>query len=515
MAQAIPIKLHVSNALRLMGQLYRSPADALKEYVSNAVDRWRELRAKDRGPKSCAVDVEVRKTTVSILCNTAGMSEHEFRTTLGRVADSRKKDADVSQIGRLGIGLWGFLQVGTSCAVFSRDDASPETLRVRLREGQDHGDFDRASKQDSLEAPGFKVVVSGLRFDPTRARSALAPDKLQKLLAEKFDKYLRDGSLVITLRYPKAPPIAVRPPEIALPRIGTAYRDWWLPGKRPREIHLELYFDPAGRGKVAIRHAGVVVVENVADISAYGLESSVYGSGYVSGAVDAEFLAPLPARTMFEENEDWFDLMAELDRLRPSLEAEVEALRREDHSRQLTAVHHTALELARDILDLPDFRDLALPGGLARRQRPAPAGGVDTDVPVPPPAPTSQPAETGPPGEPPRGEGDEPDPRGSRIKLVEIPFEEGERLHSRFVGGLVQVNTLNPDYVHEMGSNDEGRISYITLLIAKQVLAFNGGEGMDDALDRYLSILFQVKRRASRSKPAGRRPRMQKHRTGG
>src|SRR5204863_8686082 len=139
------------------------------------------------------------------------------------------------------------------------------------------------------------------------------------------------------------------------------YRDWWLPGKRPREMHVELFFDPSGSGRVAIRHAGVVVVESIADITAYGLESSVYGSGFVSGAVDAEFLLPLPARTMFEENDDWFDLMTELDRLRPSIEAEVEALRHEDTARQLTAVHETAMRLARDILDLPDFRDLALP----------------------------------------------------------------------------------------------------------------------------------------------------------
>src|SRR5688572_20926029 len=110
MAQAIPIKLHVSNALRLMGQLYRSPADALKEYVSNAVDRWRELRAVNRGPAVCEVAVDVRKTNVSVLCNTTGMSELEFRTALGRVADSQKKGAEIAQIGRLGIGLWGFLQ---------------------------------------------------------------------------------------------------------------------------------------------------------------------------------------------------------------------------------------------------------------------------------------------------------------------------------------------------------------------------------------------------------------------
>jgi hypothetical protein len=504
MAQAIPIKLHVSNALRLMGQLYRSPADALKEYVSNAVDRWHELRAMNRGPAVCEVEVDVRKASVSVLCNTPGMSELEFRTALGRVADSQKKGAEIAQIGRLGIGLWGFLQVGTACTLYSRD--ANDTLRVRLREGQDHGEIDRAPRHESLDGPGFRVMISGLRFDPTRSRSPLAPDKLQKLIAEKFEKFLRDGALVITLRYPKMAPVVVRAPEIALPRIGANYRDWWLPGKRPREIHVDLWFDPSGRGKVGIRHAGVVVVESLAEVGAYGLETSIFGSGSVTGTVDADFLTPLPARTMFEENDDWFDLMTELDRLRPSVEAEVDELRREDLDRRCTAVHQSALQIARDILDLPDFRDLALPGGMAKRgaRNPTDAHADSNDLEE---ADASKPREEGPAGDPPRGCGEVPDAGGSRINVVEIPFSDGKRTHSRFVGGVVQVNTLNPHYAREMTGAEENRITYVTQLIGKEVLAYNGGEDLADALDRYLSFLFEMKGQATSAKKAGTRGR--------
>ena len=44
MAQRIPIQLHVANALQWLGTLYRNPADALKEHVSNAIDE--HLKAK-------------------------------------------------------------------------------------------------------------------------------------------------------------------------------------------------------------------------------------------------------------------------------------------------------------------------------------------------------------------------------------------------------------------------------------------------------------------------------------
>jgi hypothetical protein len=65
-----------------------------------------------------------------------------------------------------------------------------------------------------------------------------------------------------------------------------------------------------------------------------------------------------------------------------------------------------------------------------------------------------------------------------------------------------------------MAASDESRISYVTLLIGKEVLAFNGGDGLDDALDRFLSILFQVKRRASGAKPPAKRARTRRPRAG-
>ena len=37
MAHRIPIQLHVANALQWLGTLYRNPAEAIKEHVSNAI----------------------------------------------------------------------------------------------------------------------------------------------------------------------------------------------------------------------------------------------------------------------------------------------------------------------------------------------------------------------------------------------------------------------------------------------------------------------------------------------
>ena len=55
MAQRIPIQLHVANALQWLGTLYRNPAEAIKEHVSNAIDE--HVKAKLTGTAHDRCDV--------------------------------------------------------------------------------------------------------------------------------------------------------------------------------------------------------------------------------------------------------------------------------------------------------------------------------------------------------------------------------------------------------------------------------------------------------------------------
>ncbi|MGH8706820.1 MAG: hypothetical protein ACREVD_02015, partial [Burkholderiales bacterium] len=84
------------------------------------------------------------------------------------------------------------------------------------------------------------------------------------------------------------------------------------------------------------------------------------------------------------------------------------------------------LRLARDILDLDEFRELALPGGLAKRGRPAPT------TPVPPDRKPRARRK-----EPSAAPGEVRSPRGQRIRYEEVPFDSS-LAHSRFVDGVVQ-----------------------------------------------------------------------------
>ena len=493
MAQRIPIQLHVANALQWLGTLYRNPADALKEHVSNAIDEHVKANLQGAAHDRCDVTFTLDRRHVTIEYP-YGMSRAEFESALQRVADSAKRAGTARAVGRLGIGIFSFQQIGRRCTFYTRKTMLSDTLRVVLKEGADEATIEAGLARDSLARPGLRVVISELKFDPTRSRGPLAPDALRRYLAEKFDAYLREGWLGIEIRTGVGR-FMVAPSRIRLPRLLADIPELALPRSVEKKVRLELYFDPSGRGRVAIRHHGVTVVEGLAELTAYGLEASAWAQGQVRGVLDADFLSPLPARSGFEENDDWIALLDVLDRYLPTLEAELDGYLAAHRARQASEVGERALRLARDILDLDEFRDLALPGGLAKRGRPEPT--------TPRPAASGR-ARKQRSGATPKDPGTQPSPRGQRIRYEEVPFEAGSHAHSRFASGVVQANTLHPDFQQAARSSDS-RLAYAALMIGKESIAFNDRTGTaGDFLEKLLDFHFKL--HAQKPK-RGRRPK--------
>lgn len=484
MTRRVPIKMNVANALQWLGTLYRNPADAIKEHISNAIDEHLKAQKAGIARESCQVTFKLEKSKVTIEYP-YGMDRSEFEAALQKVADSVKQTIDVQQIGRLGIGIFSFQQIGRKCTFFSKKARSTETIRVTLKEGTDEAEFETALKRDTLDEPGIRIIMSELKFDPTKPRGPLACEKLCRIFAEKFDGYLKKGWLRVDIRS-GGKTYHVQPLKVDLPRIAKGLHDLHLPGEPARRVVLDLYFDPSGKGTVAIRHMGVVVVEDLRQISAYGLEESIYSGGSVRGFIEADFLKPLPARTGFDENKDWISLLDLLDKQRPQIEAEVEELKEKEREKSLSEIQKRAVELAREILDLDEFKDLELPGGLVKPREP-----TEKERTLPPGPRT---------GERSKEPGEQREPRGLRINYEEKAFEDGSSRHSRFLGGVVQANTRNADYVQEMESKEESRLAYATLIIGKETIAYNDKSGAsDDFLEKLLGFYFKLKTRIAPS----------------
>lgn len=483
MTRRVPIQLNVANALQWLGTLYRNPAEALKEHISNAIDE--HTKAQQRGVASdmCCIRFVLEKNRV-VIEYPYGMNRQEFEAALKRVADSAKRTMNIAQIGELGIGIFSFQQVGRRCTFFTKKGPDDETVQVTLKEGADEAEFETALRRNRLDRPGIRIEISDLKCDPTRPRGPLSPEKLTKVFAEKFDGWLRKGWLHIEVCR-GAEVHEVKPLVLNLPKLVKQLSTQRLPDQPSKMILLDLYFDPSGKGVVSIRHSGVVVVDDFKQLSssAYGLEESVFVSGDVKGAIDADFLRPLPARSGFEETGDWMGFLDVLDKLKPMVEAEVEELKQRETERKLSEIQRRAIELAREIFDLDEFKDLELIGGTARQRKPDEQKGV---------VPTGERT-----GERSRERGDHVAPKGLRINYQEVPFEEGPRRHSRLLpGGVVQTNSMNPDYRNEMLGPDEAKLAYTALVIGKETIAYNDKSGIvDEYLEGMLGFYFKLKAR--------------------
>ncbi len=482
MARKVRIQGNMAAMLSYLGQLYQSPADALKEYVSNALDAWRE--GKDMGLElgACKVSCRITPSRIVIEHNAPGMDEKEFEQMLQRVADSIKKGKDIAQIGQLGIGIWGFMQVGKKCTFFSKKAPALPTLRVTLKEGRDDADFEKANRKDSLPEPGMKIIISELKARPTKARGPLAVDRLAKKWGELYDSYLRGGDLVLIIEAHGASR-TVAPPDLGLPRLAGDCRDWLLTNEPGRKFKTCFYYDSTGKGTVSVRHAGVDVIDDLgerAQTEVYWGET-IYSSGFVRGFIEADFLKPLPSRTGFEANDDWLALLIELETIGKVLSEEVDSIRTEEDLRRQQEIHRKAIELARDILEDDDFMDLELLGGLAWRRRQATRR-------------QSKPAGNNT-GERSRKPGDEQSPTGSRINVMEDDFEDGASRHSEFISGIVRINRLHPDYRLAMKGTDADRLAYLVMLIGKETIGFNDKTGLSgDALEWLVSYIYKLQR---------------------
>jgi hypothetical protein len=349
-----------------LGNLYGRPDNAIKEYISNALDEWIRAREKGEMEGHCEVSYRLEKAKITIDYNSPGMDEKEFEDALNRVGDSIKRESTIRQIGRLGIGIFAFNQVGSTCTFYSKKAKATPTIKVVLTSNSDDYDIDTAIKRESRANPGMTIVITRLHQDPTKPRGPLALGSLQRFFAEQFESDLREGNLKVTINC-DGKPYKVEPPEINLPKVGEAFREVRLSTDWQKKFNCQFWFDPSVKSHVSIRHMGVSIIRDLKTYPAYGLEESIYANGFLKGYIDADFLKPLPARTSFEENQDWIQFLVELDKIRPSLEAEIEELRREEEEKRLTEVQKKAIELARDILKGEEFEDLELLEGLGRK----------------------------------------------------------------------------------------------------------------------------------------------------
>ena len=475
MEKIVDVELNKANALITLGSMYRSAADAIKEYVSNALDEWAMARSRGAPDQQCQVTFNLARKAITIDYNAPGMDANSFETALRHVVDSAKRDSSVPQIGRLGIGLWAFNQVGTRATFLSKPSPDSPTLKVILSRDSAEARFFSPDSSEERSVPGMTIRITGLFQDPTRRYGPLSQARLKHVLADRFDTYLRTGQLKITVKSGNNE-TEVTPVQLDLPEIGAKFQEPHIPGEPDKTFTTRFWFDPSGQGRVSMRHTGVVVIEDIRELFDFELSGSILISGLIKGYVDADFLSPLPARGQFLEDDTLAKLLNSLKTIGEELEAEITGFRDEAENERLQALFRRATKVAREILSQDEFMDLELIDGLRRISR------TNGDSPVSIGA-TTNGNETN--GHRQNGANGQRSSAARRPVIRRSDFGGDVRHRSRLNDGAIEINISNPDFLALSRVPRSHQVAYVAMLLGKEIIAYNdSSRASDEALEK-------------------------------
>ena len=472
MEKIVDVQINKTNALITLGSMYRSAADAIKEYVSNALDEWAITLSECRGEEQCRVAFTLEKKSITIDYNAPGMDAEGFENALRHVVDSAKRGSSIPQIGRLGIGLWAFNQVGTKATFLSKRSAESPTLKVILSRDSAGAQIADPGPGEQRSRPGMTIEITGLFQDPTRRYGPLSQARLKHVLADRFDVYLRTGQLTITIKTAKGDS-EVTPVQLDLPEIGAKFQEMHLPGETDKVFRTRFWFDPSGQGRVAMRHTGVVIIEDIRELYEYEMKGSILVSGLIKGFVDAEFLSPLPARAQFFEDESLTKLLDSLQEIGVELDKEITGFRDEADNARVQALFGRATRLAREIFSQDEFMDLELIDGLRRVSR---TNGESIKDPATNGHETNDHKDNGSNGH---------ERRAARDIIRRADFDGDVRHRSRLNEGAIEININSPDFLALSRVPRSHQVAYVAMLLGKEIIAYNdSSRASDEALEK-------------------------------
>ena len=480
MEKIVDVEINKANALITLGSMYRSAADAIKEYVSNALDEWAMARSEGRGEEQCQVTFTLDKKAITIDYNAPGMDSEGFETALRHVVDSAKRDSEIPQIGRLGIGLWAFNQVGTRATFLSKRSQQSPTLKVVLSRDSAEAQISEPGPGEHRSKPGMTIKITGLFQDPTRRYGPLSQARLKHVLADRFDVYLRTGQLTISIKTSKGAS-EVAPVQLDLPEIGAKFQEMHLPSEPDKVFRTRFWFDPSGQGRVAMRHTGVVIIEDIREMFEDEMSGSILVSGLIKGFVDAEFLSPLPARAQFFEDDTLAKLLDCLQEVGVELDREITGFRNDAENERMQTMFRRATRLAREIFSQDEFLDLELIDGLSRVSQANGEAHAVND---------RSGDELASNGHDAKGH-DASDANGRRRRgaaraiIRRSDFDGDVRHRSRLNDGAIEININNPDFLALSRVPRSHQVAYVAMLLGKEIIAYNdSSRASDEALEK-------------------------------
>lgn len=287
----------IPNVLKLLGEVYEDPRDALAEFVTNSIDA-----------KATKVLVEINKNKknpyVLISDDGIGMTEKDLERIAKNIGFSIKRGME-GVVGEKGIGILGYTNIGESLKIISRTKSSnPYSLSINVRTAQ------FSLVKDKLESVGTNVYINKI---DTGSR-LISQGKLVEYFKEKFRHYLTRGIIDLTVSDGKRS-IQVNPEVYKGERFPIFEQEtnyglvtfslFILPPRWDRAANVSVY------------RKGVQVVDEVNEIPE--LDNQVWKKNRIQGEITADFCKITSGRGGFVRDREFNEFVKAVK----SIEAEL------------------------------------------------------------------------------------------------------------------------------------------------------------------------------------------------
>lgn len=314
------------NVIRILGDVYNDPRDALAEFITNAIEA-----------KATKIYVflhkRAREPYIQVSDNGEGMTKDMLKHIAKNIGNSLKR-YDPNTPGEKGIGILGFQAIAERCALVSRGNTNRESFRLSLTAGTRKGSIEE-EKERALQFRGTDVYLYGVGDDKWRM---FTREKLANHFKTKFRlDLLSDACSLEIVEGKEATPVrpeAYRGEPFYIDTLRTSYGN----------IRLSLYILPSGKSCSIGVYCKKIRVLNLADLPEFACEPWTLSK--VQGEITADFLTPTTGRGSFIRDRKHFPAWVKaVKSIEKQLASEVEHLTKE-YSTAQTRKLYKRLKLA-------------------------------------------------------------------------------------------------------------------------------------------------------------------------
>jgi len=474
----------IDNIIKLLGNVYSDPRDALAEFIVNSLDA-----------NSNIIKILVKKgktNKIIVQDNGIGMNNSEMERVIKNIGNSiklkpeelTKRNIDAKKvIGHMGIGILGYQSFAKKAKFISKNVDDDNIWSMILESNKTDAIIEKYEDDYTdilIDNHGATVVLENISQDIIRLFNIKF---LSQYLQKNFSEILRSRDDIKIYVLDDQNEILIEPLYFS----GVEFSKKQIITKSGETISFDIFIQPSGTSDiVSISTKGRVVVKEIITLAEF--QKSPWTDDIMHGFINADFLKLTPSRDNYIKDEKYYEFVEALYSIESLLVEEIEkakenlmSQKREDLIKKLRnavtkALNELELEGSKmktlDIygkLDIGTATNETLPHNLGNGKRKDIHPIINED----------QKNET-------------------RVKLkggLNLKWDHlgNPYLHSILKdGGLIIINEDAVDYKNECVS-DKREIRYLAKLVSKELSKYNKPYAdTDDVMEMSIALEYKI-----------------------